>query len=572
MKYFNALLFTLFCLFGTQLSAQPLFPCTPGATPGILGNNGTFEILVGDSTPAPFFTTPASGYPDFEFVISANDGAGNPGDYKFRGVDQDGIFDPADFNIQVGEQFSVSPVGYHLPQLKYVVDSILSGTFANLSCCTWIAGFTGVAICDSASLYGISSGNDVTSFQDLITVLSPLIGNLVGGGSLDFTLAEINGLIDDANNLNAPSICGLEALPLCFELNEAGTVTYSYCTQNPNAGTGGNFNVCRNVNTFDLTSTLGPNYDAVGEFQDPTGAAINSELNTLQASSGLYRYISPTPGGNCSVYDTAEITITFVSSTDAVIDYAKSYWCAASETAPSFASVPNPGGFITATAGLGIDTSTGGLDFAASTKNTDHYVYYTIDDPQCPDIDSFLIVVEESDPNALPNDTSVVICRDNGVVDMFSIWNFNIDLTGLWFDQNGRIGQYFNPQFQDEGTYGYSTNLFQVCPEDTLLLTIAIDTNNVNCISDINGPSPSQWEVLAWPNPTDGQLNLLLNIAQENDVEYHIYNLMGSEVSAGVIEKGRQNATIDLQGRSAGIYLLQLSDGVEFRMQRIQLR
>ena len=100
---------------------------------------------------------------------------------------------------------------------------------------------------------------------------------------------------------------------------------------------------------------------------------------------------------------------------------------------------------------------------------------------------------------------------------------------------------------------------------DTLTVTVATLVG----IAELDGAS-----VQIFPNPTNGVLNVALELNEARTVSYTLHNLLGDEVYAkhlGTVS-GHQQKQIELHGLPAGTYLLKVIIGEQSRNLRVILR
>ena len=77
-----------------------------------------------------------------------------------------------------------------------------------------------------------------------------------------------------------------------------------------------------------------------------------------------------------------------------------------------------------------------------------------------------------------------------------------------------------------------------------------------------------------WPNPGNGQFNILLKDPVTEDFAWTVVNLMGSKVAEGVLNAGTTaNGTfsMNLSGLSNGMYILQLQNSTQQLNVKLQI-
>ncbi|MGH1337966.1 MAG: T9SS type A sorting domain-containing protein [Aureispira sp.] len=203
-------------LFGTSLTAQTCCGAgttAPELTPGfyttgqIAGNNNTLAPVLGVNASADL--------PRVEYIVTKRgvparytdgriDTTGGGGDVVL-GADVDGIFMPQNMTrygvtLVSGDTFDITAVGYDLPVLQNLADSLLNGTTATgVPCCNLfnllatllnnppLAGF-----CDSLNNAGITSSADLTNMNDILPVFDAFADGSISIGNIVSTLNVIN--------------------------------------------------------------------------------------------------------------------------------------------------------------------------------------------------------------------------------------------------------------------------------------------------------------------------------------------------------------------------------------------
>ncbi len=216
MKKLLTLMASSLCLlaFNTQITAQT---CCAGSTTAPEITTG-FHGIVGLNvfTPTPSLSvTGSADLPTTEYIITkrgtvAVDGTGAPdttggGGDVILGADADGIFIPSDvarygITLADGDIFDLTAVGYSLPIIKNLADSLLNGRNANGNpCCdlfTLLAAFTGepaiAGFCDSMNNAGIFSSADISGMNEVLEIFDVFTEGSMSIGNITNTLALIN--------------------------------------------------------------------------------------------------------------------------------------------------------------------------------------------------------------------------------------------------------------------------------------------------------------------------------------------------------------------------------------------
>lgn len=76
------------------------------------------------------------------------------------------------------------------------------------------------------------------------------------------------------------------------------------------------------------------------------------------------------------------------------------------------------------------------------------------------------------------------------------------------------------------------------------------------CLEGVGLPESTSGQLMVYPNPTTGEVNMLLPAGLSRTAPWELNDLMGRRILSGSIGKGLQRATIDLGGLANGSYTL----------------
>ena len=199
-----------------QVNAQTC--CGTGTTaPEVTtGFYTTAQIGRTSPTPAPNLSVNAStDLPTVEYLVTkrnrvALDAMGMPdttggGGDVIVGADADGIFAPADMgrygvNLFWGDTFDIVAVGYNLPVLQNLADSLLNGINSGGTPCCNLFGILAIAVgepaiagfCDSMNNAGIFRSNDISGMNEVLEIFDVFTEGELSIGSITSTLGLIN--------------------------------------------------------------------------------------------------------------------------------------------------------------------------------------------------------------------------------------------------------------------------------------------------------------------------------------------------------------------------------------------
>jgi hypothetical protein len=220
--------FLLFWIITPNIQAQ----CPP-SSPGFLSGTTT-NMLPTDTTAVPVFTTVPSGLPNTEFVLIQRDSLAVDG---FGPViltsTLDGRVVPADFGLTTTcNELCLVPFSYDLVQLQSVVDSLINGQYIPGTSCCDAAGQFFVGLCDSLANYGIFSGSDITSLNDVIVLMGVFAGTTN-------TSISLNGFISTIQQLNVFASlfgnCAANNTEICFSVSNTDLAMDCYLVALPNS-------------------------------------------------------------------------------------------------------------------------------------------------------------------------------------------------------------------------------------------------------------------------------------------------------------------------------------------------
>lgn len=227
--HLNHLLYTFLFLWVITPNIQA--QC-PAASPGFLSGTTT-NMLETDTTAIPVFTTTPSGLPNTEFLLIQRDSlaADGLGPVVLTSI-LDGRVVPADFSLTTCNEFCLLPFSYDLVQLQTVVDSLLNGQYTpGTSCCDATGQFF-VGLCDSLAGYGITSGSDITSLNEVITLMG------VFAGTANSSIS-VNGFISTIQQLNTFASlfgnCAANNTEICFSVSNTDPAMDCYRVALPNS-------------------------------------------------------------------------------------------------------------------------------------------------------------------------------------------------------------------------------------------------------------------------------------------------------------------------------------------------
>lgn len=229
MKFYT-LLFGYFLCFSSSLYAQ----CPANATAGALSGTMTY-IQATDSTNIPVFTTQPQGLPNTEFIILQNDSIASDGfGPRILTSSLTGRVAPNQWNLTACNELCVVPFSYNLSQLQTIVDSLFGAMYVpGVTCCAAADQFFS-GLCGTLNTAGISSGSDINSLEDVITLVSIFAGTT--GGSISLT--NFTSSIDQLNaSLLLFGSCSGGVSELCYRVSNTTSAMDCYTIVEPGSST-----------------------------------------------------------------------------------------------------------------------------------------------------------------------------------------------------------------------------------------------------------------------------------------------------------------------------------------------
>ncbi|GJM32166.1 MAG: hypothetical protein DHS20C18_11670 [Saprospiraceae bacterium] len=205
-------------------------------------------------------------------------------------------------------------------------------------------------------------------------------------------------------------------------------------------------------------------------------------------------------------------------------------------------------------------------------------VTFTISDGTYEATTTFSIIVENTptlpnltfpaDGSIFPNNPDITFLWD--AVDGATSYLFEI-ATDLNFanivESVNTTGTFYSAEnIEEEGTYFWRVTALNNCGGATAApLNFVYDITNQT--SELNGKT-----INIMPNPTRGQLQILLSNGAGNDLKVDLFSIDGRQLQQHEFENGQLNMQLNLTNYPAGVYLLRMTEGKASVSQRIVLQ
>ena len=166
-------------------------------------------------------------FPTTEFLILKKDASTTADQYPILGASINGVFHPANLNngsaLQPGDELVLVALGFNLPQIKNLVNRLLTGSNAGGTPCCNIVNLASEGFCNIVrNDMNIHSGDDV---RDLAQVLS--IFDLFSEPGETLNIASLHASMGTVNGVGSIlGTCGAEFIPLCYGVDYSQTYKY----------------------------------------------------------------------------------------------------------------------------------------------------------------------------------------------------------------------------------------------------------------------------------------------------------------------------------------------------------
>ena len=299
----------------------------------------------------------------------------------------------------------------------------------------------------------------------ITNLISFLGGSPDAGGTWSPTLNSGTGDFD-------PSVDSPGVYTYTFSENEpcpevSATVTVSV-VQAPIPGEDGSIDLCSDSAAVDLFDSLNGSPQPGGTWS-PVLASGTGIFNPNLDTEGVYTY---TVAGTEPCADTsAEVTVT-VSTLPNAGSGTSLEICDNIEVFDLFNSLggnPDTGGVWSPA----LNSGTGVFDPSIDPAGT--YTYMVLGDEPCPDDSASITVSITPFPDA-GLDSSLDLCSDDSLVDLFTVLGGTPQAGGTWSPALSSGTGVFNPLVDTPGDYTYILEGVTPCPDASATITVAVET------------------------------------------------------------------------------------------------
>ncbi|MGB6047276.1 MAG: hypothetical protein WBG34_06705, partial [Flavobacteriales bacterium] len=249
--------------------------------------------------------------------------------------------------------------------------------------------------------------------------------------------------------------------------NVSATVTVSFTTGTPNAGSDGTLNVCSNSAPVPLITGLGGMPDATGAWtRQSTGAAVGANYDPATQAPGVFVYTVPGSGGCASA--SATVTVTEVAAPNAGTSTSISI-CAngiAINLRDSLGGIPAAVGTWS-----GPSAVVGGMYDPAS-MNPGPYVFTVTGTAPCANATATVTVAEQTPVNA-GTSRAINICSNGVAINLRDSLGGTPAAGGTWSGPSAVVGNMYDPASMLPGAYVYTVVGVAPCASATATVTVA---------------------------------------------------------------------------------------------------
>lgn len=151
------------------------------------------------------------------------------------------------------------------------------------------------------------------------------------------------------------------------------------------------------------------------------------------------------------------------------------------------------------------------------------------------------------------------------------------DIDNSFEYSNGTSGWYYRPIAQGNWVLTFTCSGYRPKTISGISVTNHNTTRlNVQMVPITYGiPGASQqFPVLIYPNPSDGNMQLLFPGSVSGSINYSVFDLAGRALQSGTFERAgdKSEYSLDLTRLQKGIYLLKLDDGNQIRSNKIEIK
>jgi gliding motility-associated-like protein len=264
--------------------------------------------------------------------------------------------------------------------------------------------------------------------------------------------------------------------------DDAGTYTYTVTGTAPcaddlatvnvvvhaaaDAGADASTTLCSSDVPVDLFTVLGGTPQTGGTWAGPNGA-FSGTFDPATDDAGTYTYtVSGTaPCADAAATVTVAVTATITAGDDAAIDLCAND--APIDLIDVLGGAPDPGGTWSGPAGAFSGT------FDPATHAPGGYVYTVAGTAPCADASATVTVGVEVLPDAGVS-ADVVLCANDGPVDLFTVLGGTPQVGGTWAGPNGVISGIFDPSVDAPGDHVY-TIAGTYCPDAVATVHVSVE-------------------------------------------------------------------------------------------------
>jgi hypothetical protein len=569
---FKTLSIILFLFISNYLIAQNKC-CSPTTTiPEVVaGVHGT-SLLTNQNTLTPVLSINASAdLPNVAYIVTkknvlALNDQGQPditggGGNVVLGADEDGVFTPDSksrygIDFVAGDTLEITAVGYDLAMMQNLTDSLLNGASPGSGPCCGLFNVISIVIsspalagfCDTLNQMNIYNGSDVTTFEDVLTVLTAFsMLEQLSVESIIYTLNLINN-----NGTFVSADCGGLGMNNYMPYGINATQRYAY-------------EIASSPNTCCLNTTVAPEL-STGIHGTLIAANGNTPVPVLDvnASVDLPNVEYVITKRNVAALNALGQPDTTKGGGDVVIG---------ADEDGVFMPMDHSRYGVTLTVGDTFDITAMGYDLSAFKTLMDSLLNGTVNGQPCCDLFGILGIAL-SKPylggfcDSIHNAGILGAMDLNNMEEILPVFDaFNNSQTSL-----GSIVAALE-LLNDAGSYISSdcggTGMNDFMPYGIhLKKQYAYVLDNPLIVRDLSSVSL----FLVYPNPTKtGLLNVHFTSKQEVNLVIRLFDALGQEVRHQALNNvlGDFNTTISTQTLPIGVYYLELADGKNSKVHKV---
>jgi gliding motility-associated-like protein len=311
---------------------------------------------------------------------------------------------------------------------------------------------------------GEDASIEVCDDNGLIDLFESLGGTPDTGGVWSPTLLSGTGIFDPNSDTEGTYVYTVSGTPPCADAFASVTITVA---ESPDTGTDAAIQLCSNNGTEDLFNSLGGSPDPNGTWS-PALISGTGVFDPALDSGGIYTY--SISGSSVCTDASSRVNVSVEIAPEAGENTSLEV-CDNTGTInllDSLGGTPDTGGSWSPALSSGTNI------FDPTIDNQGIYTYTVIGTFPCIDDSATIDITVNDTPNA-GNASSIALCGDDSIIDLFESLGTTADAGGTWSPTLASGTGLFDPTIDAEGTYTYTVLGNPPCANDSASVTITLN-------------------------------------------------------------------------------------------------